>query len=254
MKKIKRILLAFFSIFGLSVATWLVLFLNPSLSYANQTNIGQIRVHHNQPLDASWEKIINDSYEIVRKSELFDESHKIDLCLNENSIYPELLPMKNGAAYTILNKVSIYASTPFPQKNYTEYSWAVHDYETRRWDLTEVIAHEFAHALQYKDKMTHAIKYPSWKLEGYAEYIGRDGRSSFEENMEKVIEARENEYVFNHWFLYEDGTGAVYYYLRYWTMMQYMMEVKKMTYKEVLNNTLTEEEVLIEMIQWFQEN
>ena len=98
---------------------------------------------------------------------------------------------------------------------------------------------------------------PFWKLEGYPEYVARgkilksndyDLRKGIQDFLTRskgkaaheIIQISENE-----------STPYIYYKGR--LMMEYLMDHKRMTYDEILNDTISEEYIFEEMMNWFHE-
>ena len=104
-KTLKKVILSSLSILGISFVFWLVLFLNPSLSYANKTQVDFISIYHNQPLEAEAEAVIRNAAGILKKSDLFKDEVSIHFCMNDDKLYPNLHPLAGQPlAYAFLNK------------------------------------------------------------------------------------------------------------------------------------------------------
>lgn len=90
---------------------------------------------------------------------------------------------------------------------------------------------------------------PNWKWEGYAEYVCR--QNTDQENLSKNIErfiATDEKY----WEIkFADSTIAPREYYDYWTLVQYCMDIKKMTYKQILADRTSEQIVRQEMMSWY---
>lgn len=261
-KTIKKVILSSLSVLGVSFFVWIMLLLNPSMVYSNSTTFANITIHHNSDLQPEAEGVINNALEILRTSDIYNEDIKINLCMNDGSIYPNLHPTASGIAYTHFNNSVIYASTPDFKKNTSEYSWEINDYEIRKYDLTALLAHEFMHAvqsdfdLQYWLSATisftpHQVR-SNWKLEGHADYIARgfknDGdllgkiaKYKFEEKKEHIGLP-----VIN----LEDGTVQLFAYYKYAIVVQYLMEEKGLDFKQVCELETSFDELYAEMIEW----
>jgi hypothetical protein len=251
-KLIKKIILSCLSVLGLSFVVWLVLLMNPSLSYAHQTQFGPVTVYHQQDLPAETAGMLDQSIHLIRESELYDEDIRIDLCLNDGSFYPELWPYKGLTAYSFMNKTVIYRSEPDFAHNYTEWSWAVNHYERRRWKLTELLAHEFIHVLQYQQEKLHTLKYDHWKIEGYAEYVSRKERGPLLPLVRQLAEEQNKQHNGIPWITFADGTGTSLMYLERWLVVGYLMEEKGMSYRQILDSTLSFDDIRSKMLAWAQ--
>ena len=253
-KTIKRILLSSLSVLTISVICWTVAFLNPSFMYANKTTVGMVTIHHNDVLDDQTQTVILNAIEIIKTSELYEEDIRIDLCLKEDSFYPELHPFKSGTAYSFWNKAVIYNSEPDFNKNIAEYSWEVNNYENRKADLTWLLAHEFTHNLQYNMDRNFIFKYDFWQQEGYAEYISRkwkdDGK--LKEKIQYLLVEEKKEHIGLPVFLRSDGTIQILSYYKYGLMVQYLVEQEHLDFKKMGNDTRTFDKVYSEMVDWSQ--
>ena len=160
------------SLLVLSCATWVLLLLNPSLMYAHQTQVGNLTIHHQVDLAPEFPSLLTQSLALTQQSELYQPDRFIDVCLNDGSAYPRLLgEWRGGVAYSFLNKVVVNHCELDVEQRVAFWQWEVNNYELRKWDLTELLAHELTHAYQAGKETRHALKYPTWKVEGYAEYI-----------------------------------------------------------------------------------
>ena len=177
LKLIKKIVLSSLSVLIFSFLVWLVVFLNPGIVYAHATTYDIVTVYHNQPLEAETEEVVLHAIEIIKTSELFDETVRIDLCLNEDAIYPHWFPLKGGIAYATLNKCIIYASTPDFSKNITEYQWEVNENELRIANLTWVLAHEFTHNLQFHMNWAFQLDYNFGSRKGTLNTLHTNGQT-----------------------------------------------------------------------------
>ena len=255
-KTIKKILISCLSILGLSLVLWLTFLFNPSLSYAHKTEFGQITVYHNQALATNTENILNDAFSIIKTADLFDPNIQLDLCLNDGTFYPELWPLKGATAYSFLDKGIIYASQPNFNQNITSFKWAVNGFEPRTFNLTWLLAHEFTHCLQYNWKKTFPLHCAFWRSEGYAEYISRqfknDGRLN--EKIEQLALEEQKEHHGIPVFKLEDGTVQNLFYFKSAVLVQYLIEVEKMDFPQIVEDNRTIEVVREQMENWAKNN
>lgn len=253
---LKKVLLSCLSVLGISFIFWLFFLFNPSLSYAHKTQFGQITVYHNQTLEIGTQKVLNDAFSILKTADLFDPDIQLDLCLNEGTFYPELWLFKGAAAYSFLNKGVIYASQLNFNQNITSFKWAVNGFEPRTFNLTWLLAHEFTHCLQYNWKKTFPLYCAFWKSEGYAEYISRqfknDGR--LKEKMLQLAVEEQKEHRGIPVFKLEDGTVQNLFYFKSAVLVQYLTEVEKMDFPQIVGDHRTIEAVRLQMEDWAKNN
>ena len=81
--------------------------LNPSVLYANQTVVGNYTIYHNSEIDDNLMTQLENVTLVLEKSELYDSTFRLDICLNDGSNYPSLLKKINGQAFAwgFYNKV-----------------------------------------------------------------------------------------------------------------------------------------------------
>ena len=257
MKKIiKKISISLFSVMGFSCVLWAVLFFNPRLSYANKTQIGQVTIFHNQDLDTGAEEVINNVIEILKSSELYDKNFKIQLCLNDDEIYPNLFPVRGTPlAHSRFNKTIIKNGEIRFNKNIIEIRWEAKN-ELRKYNLTWLLAHEFTHNLEYNSNPRYMFRRPQgsidWKLEGYADYIARrfknDGK--LRDKIEKYLIEENN--IHNGLPASKDEVGSylIYSNYKYALIVQYLMEIKEMNFDQVCELDKNINEIYSAMLEW----
>ena len=121
-----------------------------------------------------------------------------------------------------------------------------------KWNLTQLLAHEMTHCLQFEKlglwKSKPIANIPNWKWEGYAEYISRQNTDQIDlpQNIARLIATDQNNWAIN----FSDNTIAPREYYNYWMLIQFCMDIKKMTYIQVLTDTTSEQSVRQEMMKW----
>lgn len=246
-KWLKRTLATILLIFGIL----LVIVLNPRLSYAHKTVHGQYRVYHNKPVDQSFLNILDNASRLAAAGEFYRPGLKLDVCLNDGSRYPWLVEKLGGRAFArgFYNKVVLMSSANYAM-NYSEING-------RRWNLTELLAHEMTHCIQFNhlgfwhSKPVAGI--PNWKWEGYPEYIARQDASmrDLPAAITRLLE-EEKQPGEAGWMELSDGNGVVTTYYRDWLMVKYCIEIKKMSYADILADTTTGDEIWRAMMNWYQ--
>src|SRR4030095_12716714 len=92
-----------------------------------------------------------------------------------------------------------------------------------------------------------------WKLEGYPEYIARqkftETAVSLKKEIKRFIELKHKQTDI--WISVEDrGCEVPEYYYKGRLMTEYLINVKDLTYDQVLEDKRSEEEIYAEMIAW----
>ncbi|MBS2212722.1 collagenase [Carboxylicivirga mesophila] len=255
----KRILIKFIvtliSLLVVFFATYAILFFNPSLSYSNKTQLGQVTIYHNLELEEKTSDIINAAIELTKSSELYDESMPIKLCFNDDNIYPHLYPMDSTPAFALSNAVILKKGDYQFNKNLVVVYYEENDFY-QHLDLTWLLAHEFTHSLQFNADLDYMKKTTrgkiNWKVEGYAEYISRNykGDGRLKEKIDDYLVKSKNGQDPVKIIVDNDGTKQVHSYNKYGLMVQYLMEVKDMDYFKICEFEISRDQVFLEMMEW----
>ncbi|MBL7914811.1 MAG: hypothetical protein JNL49_07170 [Bacteroidia bacterium] len=225
----------------------LLIILKPVLTYAGKTTHSNYSVFHHQPLDPTLLSHLDNATEHLKTSEFYNPNLHLDICLNDGSSYPDLMKTLRGPAFAwgFYNKVILQGTTNVPE-NIVE----LHGY---RWNLTQLLTHEMTHCLQFDylglRKSNPIAAIPDWKWEGYAEYISRQNpnQKNLSKNIDRLIATDETLWEVK----FEDGTISPREYYNYWTLVQYCMDIKKMSYLQILDDTTSEQLVRNQMMHWY---
>lgn len=260
-KIIKKVLLSSLSILGITTLIWTTLLFNPSLSYANKTQVDFVTVYHNEDLEEGAEEVILEAIDILKKSELYHDEITIDLCLNDDKIYPRLHPLVKDEgpplAYAIFDKAIIKNCKVDFTNNCATAIWAANNNEIRKFKLSYLLAHEFTHNLQFDESVRRIIKLTKgvnihWKLEGYSDYIARQYANDglLKTRILKYLDEEKVEHVGFPVFDLPDGTKQIFWYFKCSLIVQYLMEVKSLSYEELCDLKGTEDQYYNEMLEW----
>jgi hypothetical protein len=193
---------------------------------------------------------------LVQKSELYDSNYKYNIILCHNSFYNKIDDKLLGfgpAARATLNNVIIKVRID-PTNNLAFPTFR----KECEVDLTYLLAHEMIHCLQankYGIMKFNPFRHPEfWKLEGYPEYISRKTGLS-EKNYSLISEIDRYTDLENKatdiWILAgEGGCEVPGYYYKGRLMMEYLMDIKHLSYDQILKDSASESTIYNEMIKW----
>ena len=234
----------------LITALLLIIVLNPGLTYANKTTHNNYAIYHNKALDPAFTVKLDQATELLKSSEIYNPTLHLDICLNDGSKYPKLIRALRGQAFAFgyHNKVVLQGNTNVTG-NYVE----LNGY---RWNLIQLLAHEMTHCLQFKKlgfwKSKPIASIPNWKWEGYAEYVSRQNNDQKELT---TLITQYNTADKNEWAIYfADGTIAPTEYFGYWILVKYCLDIKRMSYLQLLSDSTDEETIRQEMMSWYHSN
>ena len=226
--------------------------LNPSLLYANQTTVSNYTIHYNSEINKDLLNQLETVTSLLTKSELYDSTFELDICLNDGSYYPLLLENIRGQAFAwgFYNKIVLLGNANY-KDNYLE----LNGYN---WNLEQLIAHEAIHCYQYNKlgflDSNPIAKHPNWKWEGYPEYISRQNydQQDLYQNIEHLLSYEKNGKV--SWDIkFSDSSISPINYYKDWLLVKYCMDMKQLSYEDLLNDPTEKEVVQTEMMKWFKD-
>jgi len=224
-----------------------LIILNPLLVYANKTIHNGYTGFQNIRLEPDFLSRLDQAAGIWKTSEFYNPDLRLDICLNDGSKYPKLIRALRGQAFAwgFYDKV-VLQGTANSKENYLQ----LNGY---RWNLAQLLAHEMTHCLQFDKlgfwKSKPMANIPDWKWEGYAEYVSRQDtdQQDLSKNIERFIATDEK-----NWDIpFADGTLAPRGYYDSWILVQYCIDIKKMTYRQILTDTTGEKRMRQEMMNWY---
>ncbi|HEY1870378.1 MAG TPA: hypothetical protein VGG71_04930 [Chitinophagaceae bacterium] len=236
---------------GLFLFGLLVTFmLNPILLYANKTIVGNYAIYHNKQLDKKFEQRLKQSNILIKSSELYDSKLQIDVCLKDGSNYPKLIKAIMGKDFlsSFYNKIIFVADTVNYNDNYIQL-------DEHKWNLTQMLAHSQVHCLEFNKyglwRSNPIGKHPTWKWEGYPEYVSRQNSDqiNLQNNIQKLLQIEST--ANNGWMKFADSTETLIAFDEYRLLIQYCIEIKKMTFVELMKDTTEEKTVKQQMINWY---
>jgi uncharacterized protein YjaZ len=233
----------------LIVIVLLTIILNPMLTYANKTVHNNFTVYHNNVLDSHFTTVIDQATALIKTSEFYNPKLRLDLCLNDGSMYPDIIKAIRGRAFAwgFYNKVVLQGHLHC-KHNYVELS----EY---KWNLKQLLAHEITHCMQFdklglwKSKPIANIEH--WKWEGYAEYVAR--QDAQQKDLMKNLNLFSTQNKDSWEIILSDSTITSRAYYEYWTMVQFCLDVKNMSYEQLLVDTTSATVINQEMYSWYED-
>lgn len=227
-----------------------IIVLNPILTYAIKTKHNNFTIYHNAKLDPLLISQLDEARNLLKTSEFYNEKLNLDICLNDGSKYTDIIKAIRGQAFAwgFYDKV-VLQGTMNCKENYVE----LNGY---KWNLTQLLAHEMTHCLQFDElgfwNSNPIAKIDNWKWEGYAEYVSR--QHTYQHDLTKQLDQL-SQSERNSWEIrLDDSTITSKEYFNYWTLVQYCMDIKKMSYKKLLTDTTNQHGIRKEMMIWYKEN
>lgn len=230
------------------------LILYPSNLFAERMAYRNFTVYSNQPLSGNYAAVLDHALELAKRSTLYDADYAYDVYLTEGTRYKDIVATVAGRsmARSLDNNVLLNVSVDFDRNRLAS--------PTNFRNLTQTIAHEMIHCLQVHHLGIWAVNPvhhpPLWKLEGYPEYIAlQETIRSPGYDFRATIQALKT-HVDNHseWPVLEPGRTEHIVYLKGRVMIEYLMNIRGMTYDQILQDTRSEEEIYQELMAWYRGN
>jgi hypothetical protein len=239
---------------GILTVTVIILF--PQQLFAKKISYKTFTVYSNHYVDDSIKTVLDNALTLIQKSELYDSAYEYNIILCNHSLYNKIDEKLLGAgrtARTTLKNVIIKVRID-PKKNLAFPAF----HKACEVNLTELIAHEMIHCLQahkYGTLKFNPFRHPEfWKLEGYPEYISKQkelsGKDySFTEDIDRYVNLKSK--ATDIWISSENGGCEVPdHYYKGKLMMEYLIDIKHLSYDQILKNTTSENIIYQQMIRW----
>ena len=251
-KRICKIILLTFLAGALTI-TLIILF--PQRLFANKIKYKEFTVCSNDKIDDNIKIVLDKAMNLVQRSELYDPGYKYNIILCHNTFYNKIDDKLFGvgpAARARLNNAVVKVRID-PQRNLAFPTFR----KKCEIDLSYLIAHEMIHCLQAKKygiMKFNPFKHPElWKLDGYPEYISRhtelSGKDySLTNEIERYVNLEKK--ATDMWILEQSGCEAPNYYYKGRLMMEYLMDIKNLSYDQILKDSVSEATIFEEMIEW----
>ena len=257
MKKIfKRILKITFLAILTGILTIAVIILFPQQLFAKKLSYKEFTVYSNGKADDNIKTVLDNALILVQRSELYDPNYKYNIILCNNSFYNKIDdkvlgvgPSARSRLKNVLIKIRID-----PKENLAFPTF----HKACEENLTELIAHEMIHCLQankYGILKFNPFRHPEfWKLEGYPEYISKQNKLSgttynLTGDIERYLGLKSKSA--DTWISSEEGgCEAPDYYYKGKLMMKYLIEIRHLSYDQILRDTASENTIYQEMIRW----
>jgi len=236
---------------GFLLLALVALLLNPRVLYAQCTTTHRLTIYHNQPMDPVLVQRLEQARALVQPNEVFAEALRLEVCLNDGSWYPRLVQAiwSPAFAWSFYNKVVLNGEADARADRLT--------FRTYAWNLTSLVAHEMTHCYQFhRFGLWHSnplARYPTWKWEGYAEYAARRPREpqSLHQRMARLQLAAQAEP--DRWDLQlADSSCTSREYFSYLVLTQYYLDVKHLTFEQLLRDTTSAQTARRQLQAWYQ--
>jgi hypothetical protein len=244
----KRILIGTSCTLFALIGLLFIFVLYPNNLFARRVVHKAFSIYSNQEINDNFKQVLDNAIDIAKASELFDSNYQYDIFLTDGSFYKDVIfkLMGPSLARSIDNNILLNIKADFEQNLLIG--------PKNKRDLTLTIAHEMVHCLQMKKygllKFNPIHHPPLWKQEGYPEYIvNRNDTANFVETVKML---RNYEVQKATWVELQPGHFDPIIYFKGRVMIKYLMDIKGMSYEQLLHDDVKEEVVDHEITEWYK--
>ena len=252
-KTLKKILIrTFFATITLMIAVISVI-LNPQVLFAQKVVYRDFAIYSNDKITGNYKTTIDAAIELIIRSEIYKPNRQLNIFLCNGTMYNKIDSKLMGPAMARCIDDNILLKVP------ADFERNVLVGGNSRRNLTKTIAHEAIHYYQMKIigmvKFNPLIHPPAWKTEGYPEYIAnqKDLRSKGYDLKNSIKKLEEYEKAGDFWVETEPGQFDPLVYYKGRLMMEYLIDIKHLTFSQIFDTDVEESEVIDEMKSWYKQ-
>ena len=200
----------------------------PQPLFAYSTRHEGFQIYSREPIQPGLTPVLNSAEARLRTSPLYDTSVSPHIYLTDSHGMYALLSHKANKSFA--NSVPFIDNVIINKSDVTADRVYVNRERNNSRSLSGVVAHEITHLfIRQRFGTIRASMMPTWKNEGYCEYVAGESTISLEEGIRLW---RENP---------SDDTG--YRYTKYHLMVKHLLEDEKMTVDDLFTKSLDENAV-----------
>ncbi|WP_145221108.1 hypothetical protein [Gimesia alba] len=223
----------------------------PQALFQHSLTHRNITVYSETKIDSRWKNVIDQSLSLIQDSELIETQPKINVFLVANSKYRRLesLLARPVLAKASQNNVFLNGDIYLNRIRIRGPVLEMH--------LIRTLAHEMTHCLE-NARYGMSSTALDWKREGYAEYIShlRD-RTAPDYRLSTLLEQYESHIAdsgsSSEWMKISDGVLVPPLYVRWRLLVEYLMDVKGMSYDQIRTTSVSDAEVYYELRQMIKQ-
>lgn len=257
MKKILKKVVASISLLLITAISGLItIIFFPEPLFAYKHEYKQFNVYSSILIENEIDILLENALILAKSSELYDPNYQFDVFLAHQTLFNTIddqflghQPTARATDNNIVIKVAIDVKNNLFFPTF---------YQKCEGNLTYLLAHEMIHNLQankYGKLKFNPFNPPEyWKLEGYPEYISRQDQLSnehysFIKEINRYVHL-ENKLKDNWIDVEEQGCKSPKYYYKGRLMIEYLMDIKKLSYDQILSDTTAEKTIFHAMLDW----
>ena len=192
----------------------------PQYLFAHEITHRNFKIYSREPFDDHIYNVLDDAEARLSRSTIYDRevSRRVFLT-NSHGLYAFL---SNKAYRSFANSLPFINNIIINKSDVADDLVFLNRPQHDRRSLSGVIAHEVAHLfIRKKVGVVRASLMPTWKNEGYCEYVAVDSTITYEEGV-KLWKENPND-------------DSRYRYFKYHQMVKYLLDTEKLSIEDVFN-------------------
>jgi len=192
----------------------------PQYLFAHEVTYQNFKIYSKESFDGRIYRVLDDAEARLTKSTIYDREISRRVFLTDShGMYAFL---SNKAFRSFANSVPLINNILINKSDVADDLVFLNRPQHNKRSLSGVIAHEVAHLfIRKKVGVARASLMPTWKNEGYCEYIAGDSTITYEEGVQLWKE--------------NPNDDSKYKYFKYHMMVKYLLETEKLSIKDVFN-------------------
>jgi hypothetical protein len=216
------------AVIGAMALGYLLLLCFPQPLFAYSATYGNFTIHSREPIEPEIEKVLTAADTRLRRVPFYNNDRARQIYLTGGFKMYALL--SNKAYRSFANSVPFINNIMINKTDTPADRVIINREKNNSRSLSGVIAHEVTHLfIRERYGTIAASMMPTWKNEGYCEYIAGDTTIPFEEGIRLW---RENP---------NDDTG--YRYIKYQAMIQYLLEKENISVDDLFTKSFDEKDI-----------
>ena len=218
----------------LLICTYLGLLVYPNVLFANHHSFKNFEVYSDRKIPIEINDVLEDVLVRIKKSELYESDDRFSIFFCNASWRLSLLTRNPNVGGLVNQGLS---NNVFIRESEIEKNKIVNPTKGQEIALVEerplsyFLAHEITHSLQTKIERFMFVTTPKYIVEGYADYIGKGPSFDYGRYL--------NDYKSNHATM--NPTSGLY--NKYHLMIAYLIDVKRLTFVEIVRQKRSLEEI-----------
>lgn len=245
----------------------------PGILFTNHIESGNITIHSDHQFSDELEIALHDIKATISTSELYDPSLKHDIYFGYGNRMFSALKIKPDLTYNLSWPPYLSQIVTFRQPHFQANTLSHPEHKDDVVNLRQILSHEIVHTLMNSHLgLWRGHRSPMWKVEGYCDYVAASTSTFVDPSYELQTSVKRILNTDLSWITDDQGDftqmqyshkqkssirneqgvewPTSYYISR--ILWEYLLDVKGLTFDEVMNPEITDRDTMTELITVFE--